>query len=404
MTTLYWYICAILLHAALAWTNPAVGISLINNARLAPRRRPSCAFFAAATLSVDITTTDDKQVSLNSDDHQDLDDNSHYLDIPQNQDFVDEMTSIFLSPTRHPPGTLSWDVLDKTFTVLNSWSKTGTLEGAQTAHSILQRCLQEELHSNKQNVVDIKHFGMVVEAYSKAGYPQAAEQVLCEMKQAPNRILLNSILTAYARQGNTEQALRVFEQIPSPTQFDYNSLLSAYAKSGNARQAEALLRDMISQQNDMEPDVVAYNCILDAWSKSKEPGAANRALSILSSLKSPDARSYSCVVNALIQEGNTKKALELLQQAKDRGLMDAHLQNARLEIHGVKESNAELAEDILEAMEKDGIATAVSYNTVLKAWKHSRIPDMVERAEALFQRIVARELDDVYSYTNLVSL
>jgi pentatricopeptide repeat protein len=49
-----------------------------------------------------------------------------------------------------------------------------------------------------------------------------AEEFLQENLHGPspadNRVLLNFILTAYARRGNTEQATRVFEQICSPRQ------------------------------------------------------------------------------------------------------------------------------------------------------------------------------------------
>lgn len=320
-------------------------------------------------------------------------------------DCLKEMTRIFLSSETHPPGTLSWDVLDTSYSVLHAWSKTNTYVGAQVAHNILKRLLLEQEYSQKQDLVTPKLFGMVVEAYNRADDPRAAEQVLSEMTQAPNRIILNSILNAWARKGNTQEAERIFEQISSPILADYNSLLSAFAKSGNARQAENVLRQMMDDA-EIVPNVVSYNCILDSWAKSGEAGAADRAFQILTSLQeNADAHSYSSVVNAYIQEGNVQKAQELLQQAESSEyvVMDAHLQNSILMAHALQ-GNAKLAEEILQEMESEGVATTVSYNTVIKAWKQSGAPDMAQRAEAILERMVARELDDVFSYNTVVSL
>lgn len=67
------------------------------------------------------------------------------------------------------------------------------------------------------------------------------------------------------------------------------------------------------------------------------------------------------------------------------------------------ERNAKLAEEFLEEMEREGIATNVSYNTVIKAWKQIGASDMAQRAEAILNRMTARAVDDVVSYTSVVS-
>ena len=182
---------------------------------------------------------------------------------------------------------------------------------------------------------------------------------------------------------------------------EYNALLSAYAKSGKARQSEELLKEMVASPT-VQPDLISYNCVLLSWSKSGQEGAADRAASILSSLPNADAKSYSSVIYAHVKEGNMKHVRTLLQQASAQGIvLDAHLQNAILSVHANK-GNAKLAEECLEEMEQEGIATTISYNTVIKAWKHSGAADMSQRAEAMLHRMVARKVDDVISYTSVV--
>jgi len=396
------WLYAALSGVALAWTNPSF---IVGRNSAAVTRAPS---LSAATLSA----TDSSTTAYGGDSRDSL--TTHLCDegimtllqtVPSSSSAcLEEMTSIFLDSETHPPGTLSWDVLDTSYTVLNAWRKTARNLGAETAHNILKRLLLEEECTNKQ-LVNMKHYGMVVEGYSKADNPQAAEQVLGEMKEAPDRILLNSIMTAWARQGNAEQAMKVFQRIPSPTTKDYNSLLSAHAKCGNAREAEALLRYMVtSKHENVHPDIVSYNCLLNSWSKSGEKGAADRALSIMSSLPKPDAFTYSCVINAYIKEGNINKVHDLLEQVDSQGIkMDSHLQNALLLAYAT-EGNAERAEELLDDMECEGTVDAKSYSAVIKAWKESSATDKAQRAEDILDRMVTRGLQDVVSYTSVVSL
>jgi len=317
---------------------------------------------------------------------------------------LEELTTIFLDSETYPPGTLSSDVLGyASFTVLNEWRKTASQAGAEMAHNILKRLILEEECTSKQ-LVTLKHYGMVVDAYSRADNPRAAEQVLGEMKEAPDRAILKPIMNAWARQGNVEQAMRVFRQLPSRKTKDYTVVLSAHAKCGSAREAEALLREMVtSDDENVRPNVVSYNCVLDGWSKSGERGAADRALSILSSLPKPDAVSYSCVMNAYIKEGNLSKVKDLYGQEQSQGIgLDANVQNLLIAAYA-KDGNAERAEELLDEMEHEGIADVVSYSEVMKAWKESGATDMAQQVEKIWDRMTARGLQDVVSYTTVVS-
>jgi len=206
----------------------------------------------------------------------------------------------------------------------------------------------------------------VVNAYSKADNPRAAEQVFGEMKEAPHLAMLTSIMNAWVCQGNAEQAMRVFRQIPFPT--TYTTLLSAHAKCDNAREAEALLRNMVTfDDENIHPNVVSFTSVLDCWSKSGEKGAVDHALSILSSLPEPDAFSYSCMMNACIKEGNLSKVKDLFGQTQSQGIaIDANLQVLLMTAYA-KEGNAERTEELLDEMEHEGIANEVSNSDVMKA-------------------------------------
>jgi pentatricopeptide repeat protein len=315
------------------------------------------------------------------------------------------MTKILLDRKAHPPGSLSWDVLDSSFPVLLAWAKTRTVVGAQTAQEILERLHLEERY--RKPLVTPKHYGVLVDAWAKSNHPQAAqraEEALTKMPQ-PNRVAYNAVMSAWARQGNVQEAERLLQEMPSHTTQDYNTLLAAHAKCGNARQAESLLRDMVtSRSEDVVPDIVSYNCVLDAWAKSTDKGAAERAFAILQSLPGADARSYSCVASAFVKKGDLDRVQALLDEAHDRGIeLDAYLHNSLLEAFAMQ-GEATRAQEYLDEMEQEGVANSVSYNIVIKAWKRSGASNAAQQAEAILDRMVARRLDDVVTYTSVVGI
>ena len=195
------------LPLAYAWTTPAV---VRGGQWRSPRLAASSSALGAATLSAPFnlettasTTTDKHHTVTPHENHNDEHMRHSLLGLAQSRSNVnvEEMTHIFLSPHVHPPGTLSWDVLDSSYSILHGWSKTNCLEGAKTAHAILHRLMQEEDYTDDERLVTSKHFGMVVDGYCHADDPHAAEAVLSEMKEAPNRILLNTILSVICTTG-----------------------------------------------------------------------------------------------------------------------------------------------------------------------------------------------------------
>ena len=242
-----------------------------------------------------------------------------------------------------------------------------------------------------------KHCAVVVDAWTKSGAaPQNAERVL-RMIRKPNRIAYNSVLTAYAKHGQVEDALRILQEMPSPELQDYNAVLAAHAKCGHARHAESLLREMMNA--GMEPDLISYNCVLNAWAKSDEKGAAERALAILESLPSPNARSYSSVATAFLQNGAVQEVHGLLRRANESGIdMDAHLQSALLQVWAIQ-GDVERAQEQLEKMDS---VDSVAYNTVIKAWKQSKAVDAPARAHAILKQTQKEGMDDVFTYTSVI--
>lgn len=353
---------------------------------------------------------------------------------------LQEKTDPFLDKTQYPPGSLPRSLANGALLILNEWARTACPTGASTAAAILER-LEKEVEAGNESIdLSVMHYSIVAHAWAKSDHHQAglqAQQVLdalidrskVQPALSPNRVVFNCVIHAWSRQGNIERAEAILERMKADPTIDletgdYNALLSAYARHGNARRAESVLKDMLD--SNVEPDIISYNCILDSWRQDDEPGAAERAESILETLQRnydngessirPNGRSYSSVASAYIKTGRPDSVAQterLLSLAEERGLArDSFLYNSVLDAWAMSDhfDAAVRAEAILDDMEKVGNVNTVSYNTVIKAWKRSSHKDAATRAEALLNRMEQMHEDDysldvgpdVFTYTSVI--
>ena len=264
------------------------------------------------------------------------------------------------------------------------------------------------------------HFHQVIDAWARSQHQRAgqyADTILARLEEratsdaqfTPNRVVLNSVMHAHSRQGHLDPAEQIFQRMKADPNIgvqigEYNAMLSAFAKKGEGRRAEELLKEMLDEDTFVQPDIISYNCILDAWQNGNEPGDADRAASILKTLQEkydsgeswikPNARSYATVAAAFRgREDATEMAHHYLFTATERGVAgDMYNYNIMLDAWACSGDPmaAEFAEEILlYKMEPDGLVNSVSYNTVIKAWKNSDRPDAAQRADSILKRMMA---------------
>jgi pentatricopeptide repeat protein len=163
--------------------------------------------------------------------------------------------------------------------VINCWSKSDTIDGPQRALDLLNKMISQNIE--------------------------------------PNTITYNSVLDAYARQGNIIGANNVFQMMQQqqqqqqqngggdnsscrPNVRSYNILIDAWSKSINnnnsnnnsnndcdaPEEAESLLKQMIllHSKGELEdfPDTITYNGVINCWGKSNNSiQSAKHCLDIL---------------------------------------------------------------------------------------------------------------------------
>jgi len=173
----------------------------------------------------------------------------------------------------------------------------------------------------------------------------------------------------------------------TPTRDIANGVMNAWSKSGQrfkkGKKCEKILEGMIEKtQNgkygDISPDTNSFNIVLNALAQGKEKNSEFRAEALLQRMEAltssstteesggvvmncpPDEISFNTVLNCWAmsrQPGAAERATTILDHMKKRH--EAGLSNVHPDWS--------------------------TYTTVLKAWARCRAPDAIERAEAVFQ-------------------
>jgi pentatricopeptide repeat protein len=183
-----------------------------------------------------------------------------------------------------------------------------------------------------------------------------------------------------------------WESLPSnsqPTIVVYNMIVHAAANSHDPDLAEEILNHLLESKNHIDPDVITFNSVIDAWAKSGRQEAPLRAEAVLKKMialgdagwhkASPNVISFTSVISAWANSGD--------QQAPQR------------------------AEEILREMTRFGLVpNEVSYLNVLTAWSRSKENMAPERAHAIlihmisqFEEGVADAKPDSHCWSSVIS-
>jgi len=199
----------------------------------------------------------------------------------------------------------------------------------------------------------------------------------------PDATSMNTVLNVLSINDGavrTEQKLWEFydahiqdpQRNPSPDTIAFSTTINAWSKSSDPNaldRADALLRKLVelndSENNIMhKPDIVTYTNVMQCWIKSKKPEAPEKVESMLRELQrmerdgdadiKPDAACWNSVISAWAVAGNGERAESLFLEMVD----------------GSKTS--------------DGPSpTLITLTNALKAWTKTRSPEASHRAIAL---------------------
>ncbi|CAK9206960.1 unnamed protein product [Sphagnum troendelagicum] len=189
----------------------------------------------------------------------------------------------------------------------------------------------------------------------------------------------NSLIDMYAKCGSLEDALKVFNKMPSRDVVTWNAMIGGYAIHGHGKEALKQFEQM--REEGVQPDDTTFVCLLSACSHS---GLVDEGLRFYSSMStvymiSADFQHYTCMVDLLGRAGRLHEAENMVlampykpQVAAWMALLGA------CRIHGNVEMGERVAKQVLE-LEPENAASYVLLSNLYTATGNRDLSENIER-------------------------
>ncbi|CAM6002934.1 unnamed protein product [Sphagnum balticum] len=189
----------------------------------------------------------------------------------------------------------------------------------------------------------------------------------------------NSLIDMYAKCGSLEDALKVFNKMPSRDVVTWNAMIGGYAIHGHGKEALKQFEQM--REEGVQPDDTTFGCLLSACSHS---GLVDEGLSFYSSMStvymiSANLQHYTCMVDLLGRAGRLHEAENMVMAMPCKphvAVWMALLSACR--IHGHVEMAERIAKRILE-LEPDNAAVYVLLSDIYAAGGNKRLCQTIEQ-------------------------
>lgn len=267
---------------------------------------------------------------------------------------------------------------------------------ANSAFRILQRLctgvglhIPKEQNTNFQISLDERDFCMVLNGFVNVGDLQMAHRVV-------------------ALQCRTDNA-------PPLSPIGYSILIKGHGRQGDIQGVDELLAR--AKMNDIEPDIIMYNSLIDAYINCDEVSKAYSLFKQLKELRpsleeqeiplpTPNLRSYNTMLKGFAKAEDMESALSLAKEMEKAKLWDSVTTNTLVNV-AIATQNFAMAESILERY------TIIPY-TGKKRW-HPNVEAYtqliggyslngdLENAKRVFKLMKERDIDpNEYTYTTIM--
>ncbi|XP_043696285.1 pentatricopeptide repeat-containing protein At2g03880, mitochondrial-like [Telopea speciosissima] len=158
----------------------------------------------------------------------------------------------------------------------------------------------------------------LVDLYAKCGEMELARKVFLWMPEW-NSVSWNALLSGYARMGDGEEVLKLFQKMTESesrlSSFTLSTVLKVCATTENARKGKAVhsLGIKIGSDNDW----FLTSCLVDMYSKC---GLAEDAYKVFVRIKDPDVVAWSAMISCFNQQGYNYEAAELFGDMAHSGV------------------------------------------------------------------------------------
>lgn len=218
-------------------------------------------------------------------------------------------------------------------------------------------------------------FATVISAWAKSRTKtegaERSQYILSRMIDFKQKLL--------SSEGNNDYANQI-----TPDRVIYNTVIDAWARSGDARagtEAEALLRTMEDQArngiNNITPDSITYNSIINCYANSRHISAAKSAEKILKKMELATAAAAEVSEDERKKVApNTRTYNQVLKCYASSKLPGAPQQSEAILKHMLLSKNLEIHPDV------------ISFCTCLDVWAKSKEKGKAEKSHELVRKLI----------------
>ncbi|KAI8854297.1 hypothetical protein BC829DRAFT_380795 [Chytridium lagenaria] len=267
--------------------------------------------------------------------------------------------------------------------IMGSYAKRKNLDGVLMIFNEFERLslISESedtdastLISHGPNEVTYLH---LINGYIAAGRLEDAKGVLDELRGdaapvEPTLAIFNSMIHAFALDGQFEQAMLLFQDMQTygyrPNVFTYNNLMDAYAKAGMEADALRTLRIMIKDFKSgpsrfhVAPTVVSLNILVNMYARIGAPEEAEKIIAAMSGqmegsphVVEPNNVTLTALMNAYRKAGDMPGCEETMKRFSANN-MSPDVASFNVLILGYLESkNSEAAVGALQRLKQAGV-------------------------------------------------
>eukprot|EP01017_Pseudomicrothorax_dubius_P044136 TRINITY_DN7436_c0_g1_i1.p1 TRINITY_DN7436_c0_g1~~TRINITY_DN7436_c0_g1_i1.p1 ORF type:complete len:1144 (+),score=400.14 TRINITY_DN7436_c0_g1_i1:97-3528(+) len=252
-------------------------------------------------------------------------------------------------------------------------------------------------------------YGILIKAYGKSNDLSRAFNVFELIKAkglAINEVTYGCLLDACVKNDRIDLALNVVDKMKvdriTLNTILYTTLIKGFAKAGMLNEALNIFA-LMKESPKTAPNVITYNCILDACVKCENLPRAQEIFADMERTLTPDLITYSTIIKGFCKRGDIETAYRFLDTMLDRNIKpDEALVNLILE--GCYTSGkVDLGMKIFAIMNDLRISPSnITYSILIKIYGQAR---KLQDALALIPAMKASGLrPSLIVYTNLVQI
>jgi len=171
-------------------------------------------------------------------------------------------------------------------------------------------------------------YGCMIDACVKCGNLNKAVEIFEGMREEDkhrNTILYTTLIKGYGSVKDLAKALELFREMPLEgvpyTTITYNSIIDACIKCGDIPAGEGILREIVSPENSLEPDLITFSTLLKGYCHI---GELDKALQVAEAIKARgmkcDGLVYNTLMDGCVKAGDTTVGIGLFDEMVQSGL------------------------------------------------------------------------------------